>query len=42
MNPHNIKIFLLKVTKFLVEISHFKFLFMTEKKDVCLYIFFCH
>ena len=37
MNPHDIKflilnpIFLLKVTEFLVKISQFKFLVMTEK-----------
>ena len=32
---------LLKVTKFLVEISQFKFLVMTEK-NIFIYNFFCH
>ena len=48
VNFHNINFFLsltpshlLKVTKFLVEISQFKFLVMTEK-NIFIYKFFCH
>ena len=46
MNTQNIEVFILnpilsfKVTKFLVKISRFEFLVMTEK--IFLFIFFCH
>ena len=49
MNLKNIKVFwsltlpyLLKVTKFLVKISQFEFLVMTEQEFLFIIFFICH